>query len=81
MGAPRPPQQPAYVVCRSQEEMMMAKINVLLRTSEYRGDHSADLALAFDVKPGETVEALMQRMIAYSGRSHVWVELRQVIED
>lgn len=38
------------------------KLNILLRTSEYRGDHSADVARAFDPKPEETVEQLVKRV-------------------
>lgn len=39
------------------------KVSVLLRTSEYRGDHSADVFRAYEVKPDETVTALLERLI------------------
>lgn len=37
-------------------------LNILHRTSEYRGDHSADVAYAVEVIPGETVENLVLRL-------------------
>ena len=39
------------------------KIHCLLRTSEYRGDHSADVARAVTVRDGETVEDLVARLL------------------
>lgn len=39
----------------------MAELNIILVTSEYRGDHAADVAVAIPPKPGETVEELVQR--------------------
>jgi len=37
------------------------KLNILLKTADYRGDHAADVAVALDPVPGETVEELVQR--------------------
>ena len=39
------------------------KFVILRRTSDYRGDHSADVSIAYDVVPGETVEAMMGRVL------------------
>lgn len=39
------------------------KLSVLLRTSHMRGDHAADVAIAYDIKPGETVEELATRLL------------------
>ena len=39
------------------------RISVLLVTSEDRGDHAADLRVAHDVGPGETVEDLVRRLL------------------
>jgi hypothetical protein len=39
------------------------KIAVLHHTSEYRGDHAADVCKVVDLRPGETVEALVQRVM------------------
>ena len=38
-----------------------AKLTAVLHTSEYRGDHAADVEHHFDVKPGETVQQLVER--------------------
>jgi len=38
-------------------------ISVLLRTSDFRGDHAADVARMFAVEPGETVQALVARLL------------------
>jgi hypothetical protein len=39
------------------------KINCLLKTSEYRGDHSADISVAHEVKENETVLSLCARLL------------------
>lgn len=38
------------------------KLSILKRTSHFRGDHSADVLIAVEVLPGETVEGLMSRV-------------------
>lgn len=43
--------------------MSEAKFSILLHTSDYRGDHSTDIAMAFNVRPGETVEQLAERLL------------------
>ncbi len=45
----------------------------ILRTSEYRGDHSADVARVFLIAKGETVAQLMERL---QPGEHDWIELR-----
>lgn len=43
---------------------MTAKpFNVLLQTSDYRGDHSADVAIAIEPLPNETVAELVARSL------------------
>jgi hypothetical protein len=37
------------------------KISAILHTSEFRADHSADVEIAYEVLPGETVEDLVRR--------------------
>lgn len=37
-------------------------ISVTHHTTDYRGDHSAEVAYVYDVAPGETVEMLVARL-------------------
>lgn len=37
------------------------KLNIIVVTSENRGDHTADVMIPIDVVPGETVEQLIVR--------------------
>lgn len=37
-------------------------IKCLFVTSEYRGDHSADIYKLYDIKPNETIEELIKRV-------------------
>lgn len=52
-------------------------ISILLVTSEFRGDHAADVRIAHEVKPGETVEELVGRLIDSRNFADV-IELRRV---
>ena len=56
--------------------MSEPKIHVLLRTTSYRGDHSADVGIAHEVVPGETVAALVDRL---KPDLTDWIELRVVV--
>jgi len=65
----------------------MTDIQVTLCTSENRGDHGADVRLAFNVEPGETVEHLLHRVMRMGEFQQrwqsaeppsSWVELRYV---
>lgn len=38
------------------------KIQIMLHTVDYRGDHSADVCRCVEHKPGETVEDLCKRV-------------------
>ena len=38
------------------------KIKCLFITSEYRGDHSADVYRLYEIEPDETVEKLVKRI-------------------
>lgn len=53
------------------------KLNILLCTSENRGDHAADVKIAHEVKTDETVEELATRL--FDGTSDV-IEIRMVLE-
>lgn len=39
------------------------KISVMLITSDFRGDHAADVFIAHELKPNETVKELVERLI------------------
>ena len=52
-------------------------LNVIFRTSDYRGDHAADIAVAYEVKDGETVEQLAARLFGKEARGDV-IEIRRV---
>lgn len=57
------------------------KLAILLRTAEYRGDHSADVTRIYDLIPGETVEELARRLFVsnpYTKTEHDWIEIRVV---
>lgn len=53
---------------------------VTLVTSDYRGDHAADVSVAVDVRTGETVADLVARLLggARQGVGNDRIELRVV---
>lgn len=55
---------------------------VSLVTSDYRGDHAADVQVAIDVRPGETVAALVARALAnaHPREDHLALRLVQVVD-
>lgn len=53
-------------------------LSILLRTMDYRGDHSADIYLAFSLKPSETVEELATRLLSSDGYGRDVIEIRLV---
>ena len=59
------------------------KLSVIVHTSDYRGDHSADIAVAHEVRPGETVESLAARLLGPQRRHVDWyaqrIEIRPVV--
>lgn len=60
---------------------MSEKISVLLRTSEYQGDHSDAVSIACELREGETVQQLAERLLkdgSYSNKFHDVIELRLV---
>ena len=63
--------------------MARERISVLLRTIDFRADHAADVAIAHEILSGETVEALVVRLL--KGRQGFvkpeceWIELRVVV--
>jgi len=38
------------------------KLSVLLKTTEFRGDHAGEITLLYDVLPDETVQQLVKRV-------------------
>jgi len=56
-------------------------ISILYHTSDYRGDHAADVCQVIDLMPGETVEALVARIMVSRGDYHNtrfdWIEIRR----
>ena len=51
-------------------------INCLLSTGDFRGDHSTDILIAFDIMENETVESLCNRLLAYRGNGdHIQLRL------
>ena len=67
--------------------MSKVQFNILLNTSQYRGDHTADVSVAHEVLPGETVEQLVERLLgntdefdksAYHARDVI--EIRRIVE-
>lgn len=39
------------------------RLNILLRTSEFRGDHNADVSIAYDYKGDETIDELVKEIL------------------
>jgi len=39
------------------------KLSIMLRTADYRGDHSTDVLIAYDCLPDETVHQLAERLL------------------
>jgi hypothetical protein len=56
----------------------MKKIIATLHTSEHRGDHSSDVTAIFEVRPYETVEQLMERVIMQDTK-YDWIELQFIV--
>jgi hypothetical protein len=64
------------------------RISCMLRTSEFRGDHGADVSQAQRIKPGETVTSLVFRLIKERRQPHSYeadpandvIELRRIQE-
>ncbi len=57
------------------------KLSIMLRTTDYRGDHAADACIAYDVADGETVQQLAERLLvdeSYIRKGAKVVEIREV---
>jgi hypothetical protein len=50
---------------RLEKEMHM-KTSIMLRTVDFRGDHAADALIVYDLLEGETVAALVSRLIGHN---------------
>jgi hypothetical protein len=57
------------------------KFAVTLVTSDYRGDHSADVSLAFESQERETVEDLLKRVGLLNVNDHVEIRLSRANHD
>lgn len=53
----------------------MMDVSILHMTSENRGDHAADLAIAVAVRDGETVTQLAERILNGSHYDHIEIRL------
>ena len=58
------------------------KLSVIHRTEDYRGDHSADICIAHELRAGETVEHLATRLNLPDGaaRGDV-IEIRAIADE
>lgn len=61
------------------------KLSVLLKTIDFRGDHAADVAIAHELRSGETVEELAHRLLVQTPGAFVRpgtevIEIRLVVE-
>ena len=55
------------------------KISIILHTQDFRGDHSADVAIACEVIEGETVQDLADRLLKQDSAHGVdRIEIRAV---
>lgn len=53
-------------------------VTIELHTNEYRGDHDADVVIAYAVREGETVQELAQRLIADPVSATSYIVIRRV---
>lgn len=54
------------------------KLSVLLKTNEFRGDHAADVTLAYELRPGETVEQLAERIIRQGRNKDAYADVIEI---
>jgi hypothetical protein len=57
------------------------KLSILLRTTDYRGDHAADACIAYDLNGDETVQQLAERLLgdeSYIRKGAKVVEIREI---
>ncbi len=52
------------------------KLNILVWTTDYRGDHSADVRIAYEAQENETVQQLAERLL--QGSATNVIEIREV---
>jgi hypothetical protein len=58
------------------------KLVIALHTTDYRGDHTAEVVRVYDVLPEETVAQLAQRLFVgeyYGNVYQDWIEVRLVV--
>jgi hypothetical protein len=52
------------------------KLAIVWHTTYYRGDHSAEVDIGVEPKPGETVEDLVKRVNVISGAD--WISIKKI---
>ena len=58
------------------------KLSIIHRTREYRGDHSADITIVHELRKGESIEDLAERLkLANGAREGVEIEIRAIVRD
>ena len=56
------------------------KLSIIHRTRDYRGTHSADIAVAHELREGESTEDLAERLKLASGaRQGDVIEIRAIV--
>ncbi len=60
----------------------MMKVSIMLVTTDYRGDHSADVRIAYELQADESVDHLVKRLLSSGSASRKvdYIELR-IIEE
>ena len=56
------------------------KLSIIHRTREYRGDHSADITIAHELRDGKSVENLAERLkLADNAQKGDVIEIRAIV--
>jgi hypothetical protein len=56
------------------------KIAIVFITDHYRGDHAADVCIAYESIPGETIEQLIERVGLEEFYHHIEIRLMKEVE-
>lgn len=59
----------------------MIKLQFTLITSEYRGDHAADIRIAIEPRDGETIDAMLERILRKNHCDHIEARAVVTLED
>lgn len=52
------------------------QLTIIQKTTEYRGDHDAEVTIAHEYVPGETIEQLYERICGESNKIADVIEIR-----